>query len=135
VKLDLQGLEMQIINNGRVEGHEIDVIRRALIARGSIDDREAVWLVELHKRVQHRTHGFEQFFYQAIKTYILADGKIGARKTEFLREMLLRDDKIVDEERKFLKQLKGEANQVSAEFEAFFGECMKYPPEQRTSGG
>jgi len=134
-KVDLQGLEVQIIDNGRVEGHDIEVLRRALFANGSMAQREAVWLVEVHKRIQYRTRGFEQFFYQTIKEYLLADGKIGAKETAFLRDMLLYDDKLVDEERKFLKQLKGEAKELSAEFEAFFGECMKFPPEQRTSGG
>jgi hypothetical protein len=134
-KVDLQGLEVQIIDNGRVEGHEIEVLRKALFANGSMAEREAVWLVEVHKRIQYRTRGFEQFFYQTIKDYLLADGKVGAKETEFLRNMLLYDDRLVDEERKFLKQLKGEAKQLSAEFEAFFGACMKYPPEQRTSGG
>jgi len=134
-KVDLQGLEMQIIDNGRVEGHEIEVLRKALFANGSMDRREADWLVEVHKRIQHRTRGFEQFFYQTIKEYILKNGAIGVKETEFLRGMLLHDGKLEDEERKFLKQLKGEARQPGPEFEAFFEECMKYPPEQRTSGG
>jgi hypothetical protein len=36
---------------------------------------------------------------------------------------------------KFLHELKGEAKQVSREFDVLFEESMKQPPEQRTRGG
>jgi hypothetical protein len=84
--------------------------------------------------VQHRTPAFEKFFYQAIKDHILADGWIDAAQVAWLRQMLLADGRIEDEERKFLHELKGEAKHVSREFEAFFEESMKQPPEQRTCG-
>jgi hypothetical protein len=135
IMVDLRGLEERIVRNGRVEGHEIEVLRSALAADGKFDRRKADFLVELHKRVQRRTHAFEQFFYNTIKKYILTDGRIGPEETEWIRGMILHDDKIEDEEREFLRQLKGEAAEVSPEFDALFGECMKYPPEQRTSGG
>ena len=56
-------------------------------------------------------------------------------ESAWLRRMLFADGKIDDEERKFLHELKGEAKQVSHEFEALFNESMKEPPEQRTCGG
>jgi hypothetical protein len=49
--------------------------------------------------------------------------------------MLFADGKIKDEERKFLHELKGEADdETSPEFEALFKESMKEPQEQHTSG-
>jgi uncharacterized tellurite resistance protein B-like protein len=132
--LDLRGLEERILANGRVDGHELEVLRQALYADGKIDRREADFLVELHKRVQYRTPAFEQFFYNAIKDHILANGRIGPAKTAWLEEMLFADGKIDDEERRFLRQLRGEAKEVSPEFEALFKEAMKQPPEQHTSG-
>ena len=48
--------------------------------------------------------------------------------------MFFADGKFEDEERKFLHELKGEALQVSREFEVLFEESMRQPPEQRTSG-
>src|SRR5689334_17748049 len=132
--LKLRQLEQNILANGRVDGDELEVLRRELYAGGKIERREADFLVELHKRVQHMTPAFEQFFYQAIKDYILADGRIDAEETAWLRQMLFADGKIDDEERKFLHELKGEAKKVSHEFVALFAECMKQPPEQRTCG-
>jgi hypothetical protein len=47
--------------------------------------------------------------------------------------MLFADGKIRDEERQFLHELYGEAEEVSPEFEALFEECMKLPPEPHTA--
>jgi len=131
---NLRELEERVVANGRVEGHEIRLLRELLYADGKIDREEADFLVVLHKRVQYRTHRFEEFFYNAIKDHILADGRIGAEETAWLRQMIFRDDKLEDEERKFLHRLKGEAKQVGPEFEALLVESMKYPPERRTAG-
>ena len=132
--LDLRQIEHDILAKGRVDGPELDVLRRQLYAGGTIDRRGADFLVELHKRVQHRTPAFEQFFYQAIKDHILSHGRIDAEEAAWLRRMLFADGKIDDEERKFLHELQGEAEQVSRDFEVLFKESMKQPPEQRTCG-
>ncbi len=131
----LRELEERILAIGRVDGEELDVLRNVLYADKEIDRKEADFLVELHKRVRNRTHAFEQFFYQALKDHLLATGRIGPNKTAWLREVLFTDGKIDDEARKFLHQLKGEAREVSPEFEALFREAMKQPPEPHTSGG
>jgi hypothetical protein len=130
----LREVEERVVANGRVEGHEIRLLHQLLYADGKIDREEADFLVVVHKRVQHRTHGFEEFFYNTIKDHILADGRVDAEETAWLRQMIFHDDKLEDEERKFLHQLKGEAKEVSPEFEAFLLESMKYPPERRTAG-
>jgi hypothetical protein len=127
-------IEQDILATGKIDGPELEVLRRQLYAAGKIARREADFLVELHKRVQHKTPAFEQFFYQAIKDHILAHGRIDAEEAAWLRQMLFADGKIKDEERKFLHELKGEAGQVSPEFEVLFEESMKQPQEQHTCG-
>src|SRR5437660_5857730 len=108
----------EILANGKVEGHEVELLRRELYADGKIDRREADNLVELHKRIQRISPGFEDFFYQAIKDHILADGSIDAEETAWLRQMLLDEGKMGDRQKRFLHQLKGEARQVSPDFQA-----------------
>ena len=125
----LREIEERIIANGRVDGHELEALRRLLYADGKISRKEADFLVELHKRVQYHTPGFEQFFYKAIKDHILADGRISAEEAAWLRQMLFADNRIDDEERKFLHELKGEAKRTSPEFEALFKDAMKQPRE------
>jgi len=133
--LHLQEIEQAILANGRVDGPELEALRQQLYAGGKIERREADLLVELHKRVQHRTPAFEHFFYQAVKDHILAHGRIDAEETDWLRRMLFTDGKIKDEERKLLHELKGEAKQVSPEFDVLFDKSMKQPQEQHTCGG
>ena len=134
VMLKLRQLEQDILATGKLDSHHLEELRRELYTAGGIDRRGADFLVELHKRVQHLTPAFEQFFYQAIKDHLLADGRIDSDEAAWLRRLLFEDGKIDDEERKFLHELRGEAREVSPEFEALFSECMKQPQEQRTSG-
>jgi hypothetical protein len=130
----LRQLEQAILAKGRVNGAELDALRQELYGNGKIDRPKADFLVELHKRVQHMTPAFNHFFYRAIKDHILVDGRINAEEAAWLRQLLFADGKIDDEERKFLHEIKGEAKQVSHEFEVLFRESMKQPPEQHTCG-
>lgn len=132
--MDFRKIEHDILANGRVDGNELEVLRRELYAGGQIDRHAADFLVGLHKRVQHLTPAFEQFFYKAIKDHILADGRIDAEEAAWLRQLLFADGKIDDQERKFLHELKGEAKQVSDEFERMLADSMKQPQEQHTCG-
>jgi hypothetical protein len=104
-----------------------------LYADGKIGRAEADFLVELHRRVQHLSPGFDHLFYRAIKDHILADGRIDSAEVAWLRQMLFTDGKITDEKRKFLHELKCEAVQMSHVFEALFDEAMKLPQERHTS--
>lgn len=132
--LKLRQIEQDILATGKIDGPDLVVLRRQIYAGGQIDRPKADFLVELYKRVQHKTPAFEQFFYQAIKDHILAGGRVDAEEAAWLRRMLFADGKIADEERKFLHELKGEAKEVSHEFEVLFAESMKQAPEQRTCG-
>ncbi len=134
ILLHLREIEHDILATGKVTGPALDVLRRQLYAAGKINRPEADFLVELHRRVQHITPAFERFFYQAIKDHILADGRIDAEEVAWLQRMLFADGTIKDEERKLLRELKGEAGQVCPEFEVLFGDSMKQPQEQHTSG-
>jgi hypothetical protein len=132
--LSLRQVEQDVLANGRVEDHELEVLRRQLYADGKIDRRGADFLVELHKRVEHLTPAFEHFFYQAVKDHVLANGRINAEEAAWLRQLLTSGRWIKDEDRRLLHELKGEAREVSPEFEALFAESMKRPQEQHTSG-
>jgi hypothetical protein len=132
--LSLRQVEQDVLANGRVEDHELEVLRRQLYADGKIDRRGADFLVELHKRVEHLTPAFEHFFYQAVKDHVLANGRINAEEAAWLGQLLTSGRWIKDEDRRLLHELKGEAREVSPEFEALFAESMKRPQEQHTSG-
>ena len=126
--LKLRQIEQRIMAKGKVDSPELEVLREQLYAGGNIDRERADFLVELHKRVQPRTPAFENFFYKAIKDHILANGRIDAAEAEWLRRMIFSNGKIADEDRQLLHELRGEAKDVSHDFERLFAEAMKQPP-------
>ena len=132
--IKLRQIEKEILSNGKVDGPELEALRKQMYAVAKIDRPRADFLVELYKRVQHKTPALGHFFYQAIKDHILVNGRIDGEETVWLRQMLLADGKITDEGRKFLHELKGEAKETSREFDLLFRESMKQPPEQHTCG-
>jgi hypothetical protein len=127
-------IKQQILAKGKVDGPELEALRHEVYAGSKIERPVADLLVELHKRVEHKTPAFDKFFYQAIKDHILTHGRIDAEEADWLRQMLFADGKIEDEERRFLHELKGEAKEVCEEFDALFQKTMKQPPEQHTCG-
>jgi len=130
---DFRTIETQILANGRVDGPELEALRRIFPADAPIERQAAEFLAVLHKRVQHHNPAFERFFYQSIKRHLLDDGRIDAERADWLRQMVLQDGVVEDAERKLLRELKGEARGVSPEFERLWKECMREPAEAGTS--
>ena len=60
----------------------------------------------------------------SIKDNVLLDGKIDAAEARWLRKMLFADGIIDADEKKFLKDLKREANATSPAFDALYNECL-----------
>jgi len=116
---DLRQLENEILAQGRVAGQALELLRKKLHSTdGTVGRTEADFLVVLHKRVEHVSPAFEQFFYQTIKGHILVNGRINAEMVAWLRQLLFTDGTIKDEKRKLLHELKGEATHIAPEFEA-----------------
>lgn len=124
---NLRRIENKLLLIGEIDGPDLEVLRRHLYIDGKVDRPRADFLVELHRKVQHRTPAFEQFFYQAIKDHLLTDGWIDAQDAAWLRQMLCADGTMNDEERRLLHALEGEAKHKSREFEELFVECMRQP--------
>ena len=131
---ELRRIEKDILARGKVDSDHLEALRLALYAGGTVSRPAADFLVELHKRGQHPNPGVEHLFYRAITDHVLVGGRIDAEETAWLRRMVFADGKIKDEERKLLHELKGEAGQISREFEALFEEATKEPQEAHTSG-
>jgi hypothetical protein len=132
--MHLRKIEQSILAKGLVDGPDLEALRGQFYAGVKIERQQVDLLAELHKRVQHISPAFDQFFFRAIKDYILADGRIDVEEAMWLRQMLFADVRIKDEERTFLHELKGEAKHVCLEFEWLFKESMNQPPVQRISG-
>jgi hypothetical protein len=121
---DLQKLKATILADGMIENHEVEMIRQELYADGKIDKDEVEFLVALRNEVQRVCPAFEEFFFEAVKQNVLTDGFIDAEEADWLRRMLHAHGEIEERERKFVWELRQEAERVSPEFQQLYDECM-----------
>lgn len=124
---ELQRIGRDILATGKADSDHLEALHRQLYANGAVGRLEADFLIELHKRVQRPNPGFEELFYRAIKDHVLTNGLIDSGAADWLRQVLFTDGSITDEERKLLHELRGEAEEVSHEFNALFVKAMKLP--------
>jgi uncharacterized tellurite resistance protein B-like protein len=122
---DLQKLKAEVLADGRIDEAEVARLRGELYADGVIDKEEVEFLVTLRNEATTTCPAFEDFFYRAVKDYVLADGSIDATETSWLRGLLLADGIIDERERRLLRELRSEARQVSPEFQRLYDEFLK----------
>jgi uncharacterized tellurite resistance protein B-like protein len=121
---DLQKLKATILADGMIENHEVEIIRQSLYADGKIDKDEVEFLIALRNEAQRVCSAFEEYFFEAVKQNVLTDGFLDAEEADWLRRMLYADGKIEERERKFLWELRHEAERVSPEFQQLYYECL-----------
>ena len=119
-----------LLADGKIDDTEVKVIKKELYADGKIDRSEVGFLIELRNAAQKKAKGeslsaaFENLFFKAIQDNVLEDGVISTKEATWLRKMLFADGKIDDNEKKFLRKLKGTATRTSAAFDALYQECV-----------
>lgn len=121
----LRELMAKFLADGKIDSREVESLGELLYTDRKIDRTEAEFLIELHRRVERISPGFEKFYYKAIKQYVLADGAIDAETAAWLRRAIYADGKVVEREKKLIRELRGEASEICPEFEALFDECAK----------
>ena len=120
----LRELMNKFLADGKIDSREVETLGDLLYTDGRIDRTEAEFLIELHRRVERVSAGFERFFYKAIKQHVLTDGVIDPEEAVWLRDMILADGKVDEREKKLIRELRGEASFVCPEFEGLYEECV-----------
>lgn len=121
-----------ILADGTIDDAEVKILQRELWADKKIDAEEVKFLIDLRNSAQKKAKAkkvvvnpkFETLFFKAIEQNVLRDGKISAKETTWLREMLFADGKIDDNEKKFLNRVKKAATSTSPEFEQLYQKCV-----------
>ncbi len=126
MKNEFRTLGMKILTNGKIEGHEVESLRELMSADGKIDREEAEFLIHLFRRTDQIAPAFDKFFYNAIKQHLLADGTIDSERAAWLRRLILIDGKVSDREKKLLREIRGEAKEISVEGHALIEECLTW---------
>ena len=120
----LRELMRKYLADGKIDGHEVEALCDLIYADDVIDRQEAEFLVELHRRVERISPGFEKFVYQAIKRHVLTDGVIDAEEVAWLRRVLFADGKVTTRETKLIRELRGEAEKACPEFETLYEDVL-----------
>ena len=121
-----------ILADGKIDDDEVKILRRELWEDGQIDQDEVRFLIELRNQAQRKAKAlkkevnpkFTALFFKAIEENVLRDGTIDATEAGWLRGMLFADNKIDDDEKKFLSRVKKAAKSTSPEFNRLYDECM-----------
>jgi hypothetical protein len=67
---------------------------------------------------------FDELFFPALREVILEDGRIGQDEQFYLLKMLYAGENVRESEKRFLMQLRDEAQEVTPEFEALCEEAL-----------
>ena len=132
VKLELLLIAQEILSTGKVDGLQINQLRRQSYADENIDRATVEFLVELYKRVQPQTPLFKRFFFKAIKDHLLAREWVGAEEAHWLRHVLYAVAMVKDEESRLLHEIKSEAKKFGPEFENLCQLGTNLPPKPCT---
>ena len=131
MKNELRTLGMRILTNGKIEGHEVESLQKAFSADGKIDRPEAEFLLDLYRRTDQIAPAFEKFFCKVIKQHLLSDGTIDSERAAWLRRLIFSDGKVSQREKKLLRELQGEAKEISVQGQALFEECLAWSADPK----
>jgi hypothetical protein len=109
-----------LLDDGRINQRETELIKRALLADHKVDREEAEFLIELKRSAIAVHPDFDRFLYDVLKRAVLRDGVIGDDEVRWLRKFLQTDGKVTVVEVQFLKDLKAHVKQPSPEFDKLY---------------
>lgn len=107
-----------ILIDGTVGERETEILLRAFLADGTINRTEAEFLIDLRNSASKAAVRFHTFVFEVVKKMMLADGDLTAAEAAWVERFILRDGRVDDLERTFLRELKAGARRVAPEFAA-----------------
>ena len=113
-----------LLAGGHIDDRKVAILRKELFADRRIDASEISFLFEAKRGAYKAVPAFGALVNEAVRTAILADGQISVGEVAWLREYIFADDKVDEDEKKLLRELKLLADRVCPEFQALYNECM-----------
>lgn len=114
-----------ILADGRVNEVEAELLDRACHQAEHIT-RELMELLLHLKRQANWVHPkFDALLFRVLQGVMLRDGIIHDSEASWLRQLLLRDEQIVEEELVFVSRLQHDAKRVGPEFTKLYQECTR----------
>jgi hypothetical protein len=124
-----------IQNDGVICDNEVPLIRQKLSEDGELDLEDVKLLIELYCESENRSPAFDSLFFSVLEGVFLADGQITPSEEYYLLKMLYSDREIREPELEFLRRLRKQLPQRSANFEALFETALNSPKKNWSVGG
>jgi hypothetical protein len=113
-----------LLDNGRINQREADLLKRAILADRAVDREEAAFLVDLKRSADWVHPDFDRFLFEVLRRVVLRDGAISDQEARWLRGLLAADGKLAPAEAHFLVDLKAQAKSTGREFEQLYHQCV-----------
>lgn len=107
-----------VLVDGMVGERETEILRRAFLSDGAINRTEAEFLIDLRNSAPKAVVRFHTFVLEVVKKVLLADGDLTAAEAAWVEGFILRDGRVDDLERTFLRELRAGARRAAPEFDA-----------------
>ena len=113
-----------LLADNQIDEREVAILRKEFFADKRIDRAELDFLLEAKKKAKSAVPAFDKLLFEAVRSSLLADGKITAEEVTWLRNWIMADGKVDDAEKKLLKELRLLADHVCPEFTAMYNEMV-----------
>jgi hypothetical protein len=113
-----------LLADNQIDDREVAILRKEFFADKRIDRAELDFLLEAKKKAKGTVPAFNKLLFEAVRTALLADGKITAEETAWLRSWILEDGKVDQAEIKLLMELRLLADHLCPEFNALYNEMV-----------
>ncbi len=117
--------KIAILGDGRIDTREVDILRKTLFSDNKINKSELKFINEIRKEAKSSVKAFDELFIDGVKSHLLADGNIDDADATWLRQSICGDGNVDEVEKRLLQELKSEAKETSAEFNALCGESLE----------
>jgi uncharacterized tellurite resistance protein B-like protein len=113
-------IQSELLADGKITDAEVDRLREFIHENGELDLDDVKLLVNVLSEAREVCPAFDNLFFPLLKEVILQDGRIGLDEQFYLLKMLYSDGQVRDREKQFLRELREEADETSAEFESLY---------------
>lgn len=114
----LNQLLSQCLEDRKITDDEVYIIREQIERDGRLDMEDVRFLTQLLSEADEVCPAFDELFFPALKQVLLADGEISQAEQFYLLKMLYSDGNVRQREKRFLAELRREAQNVSPAFDA-----------------
>ena len=132
---NLYNLERELLSDGRITQDEVGRIKEQIESDGKLDYDDVMFLVNLVANATDVCEEFDDLFFPAMRSILLADGEIGMDEQYQLLRMLYSDGNVRDSEKAFLKDLYKSVDRITPEFRDLCDTALNAPTRNWDVGG